>query len=535
MAIDKQQLYINKYRRDKNIKNLKESVENYRKSGNLEEQANNKAKVLEYFNSLNEVDKAAFKQELRRKEARENYATYLKYIYGNNYKLTKFHSFLAKVCETAVKKVEEGKKIKICLSVPPQHGKTTTLTETLPSWFVGRNPELRCIITGYNADMAEKFGDRNREKIKKYGKELFDIEISDSQDNKTLFNLKNHAGGVYSAGITGGITGNQGALIIVDDPYKNGIEAKNQNVRDNVWQIFTDSILTRQRGLGCAIIVIQTRWHKEDLIGKIMETDVNGEWLIINIPCIAEKDDRYLHRKVGETLCPELGFDAKWADNMKRMLGKYTFNAMYQGKPYEEGGNIIKRDDIQFYNDKTIPESFEEIVLSCDLSFGETKKTNDPYCMTLWGRNGGNHYLLKVYSERKTFTETNRTIRIICNEYPQLRKKIIEKKANGNATIELLGTEIGGFVPFDPKGASKEDRLHASSPYFEGHNVFFPDETLEPKIEDYIEQLIKFPNVGHDDFVDTITQYLLNYEYRYSGKIDIDNRFSALSKAIRGF
>ena len=519
----------------KNVQKFEKSVKNLHEHRNLEQQTEKKLKVINYYNNLSDADKYAFNQELKKKKVRESYLAYLKYVYGDNYIPTNFHRFLAKVCETVVKRIEEGKKIKIALSVPPQHGKTLSISDTLPSWFIGRNPDLRCICTGYNADMAEKIGDRNREKVKKYGKDLFGIEISDSQDNKTLWNIKDHLGGLYSAGITGGLTGNQGALIIIDDPFKNGIEAKNPTIRDNIWQIFCDSVLTRQRGNGNAIIVIHTRWHEDDLIGRIIKNDKNNEWLVINIPCIAEENDRYLHRKPGETLCPELGFDAQWVENIKSTIGKETFNALYQGKPYIDGGNIIKRDDIMHYTHNTLPEKFDEIVLSCDLSFGGTKKTSDPYCMTLWGRVGGNHYLLKVLDKKATFTETNNTIRHLCNEYPELKKKIIEAKANGNSTVELLNKEIGGFIPFDPKGESKEMRLSAVSPFFEAHNVFFPDESVFKDIADYEQELLKFPNATHDDFVDTISQYLLNYEYRYGGKVSTESSLGLLAKAIRGF
>ena len=194
--------YIKYYQRKTQESQKKLEKSQQTKVHNLNDQANKKVDVLNYYNSLSEADKFTFKQELQKKKVRESYAAYLKYVYGDNYVLTRFHLFLAKVCETVVKKIEQNKKIRICLSVPPQMGKSTTVTETLPSWFMGRNPDMRCICTGYNADMAEKFGDRNREKVKKYGKELFGIEVSDSQDNKTLFNIKNHLGGLYSAGIT---------------------------------------------------------------------------------------------------------------------------------------------------------------------------------------------------------------------------------------------------------------------------------------------------------------------------------------------
>ena len=415
----------------------------------------------------------------------------------------------------------------------PTHN-SYTVTETLPSWFIGRNPDMRCIMVGYNADMAERFGDRNRQLIKRYGKEIFGIDVSDSQDNKTLWEIANHEGGVYSAGILGGVTGNPGSLIIVDDPFKNGQEAENPDIREKVWQTFVDSVTTRASGIGNAIIVIHTRWHDDDLIGRLERL---GGWVIINIPAVWESGmgvDRLLGRKVGETLCPEIGKDADFIKMQEKLLGKRSFNALYQGKPYVDGGNIIKREYLKFYSETSKPASFEEISLSCDLTFGEVGRKNDPYCMTMWGRNGADHYLLKIWDKKANFTDTLRTLRIICSEQPQMRRKLIEKKANGKATFDMLNSEIGGFVLFDPKGDSKETRLKAVTPYFESGNVYFPNEDICPNIEDFVTQLLRFPNYEHDDFVDTISQYLLNYEYRCGGKILTDSSYSKISNVLRG-
>ena len=87
----------------------------------------------------------------------------------------------------------------------------------------------------------------------------------------------------------------------------------------------------------------------------------------------------------------------------------------------------------------------------------------------------------------------------------------------------------------EPKGQSKEDRLNAVSPYFESGNVYFPDESVLPNVEEYVEQLLKFPNSAHDDFVDTVSQYLLNYQYKYGGRVATDSGFLTLANAIRGF
>ena len=494
------------------------------------EEQRQKNNVLEMYSKMSQSERDAFDKQVQYKKLRENYAAYLKYVY-KDYIITNFHAALCNICEYVVKQIESGQKVKICISCPPQHGKSMTLTETLPSWFIGRNPDLRCIITAYNADVAEKFGNKNRQLVKQYGKEIFGIQISESQDNKTLWDIDKHQGGLLSTGILGGLTSNGGALVIVDDPFKNGEEANNPDIREKVYQTFADSVLTRARGKGNGVIVIHTRWHEDDLIGRLQKLG----WVVINIPCVWESgEDKLLHRRVGQTLCPEMGFDSEWAEQMQKTLGSRKWSALYQGKPFLDNGNIIKRSDIRRYDEKSMPSNFEEYVLSCDLSFGGLQKSNDPYCMTLWGRNGGNHYLLKIYNRRANYKDTALTIKTICGEYPTLRKKIIEKKAYGGVALELLGQEIGGFIPYDPKNLSKEDRLLNVVPYFEGGNVYFPDEKLEPKIEEFIEQLLRFPNATHDDFVDTISQYLLNYEYRYNGKISTDSKFSVISDALRG-
>jgi predicted phage terminase large subunit-like protein len=333
-------------------------------------------------------------------------------------------------------------------------------------------------------------------------------------------------------GIQGGIVGHGGQLIIVDDPYKNDIQANNPTERENISSIFKSAVLTRTMGQGNAVIVIHTRWHDDDLIGELEKT---GDWITINIPLVWEKgEDKLLHRKIGETLCPELGFDSEWAEMTRKAIGNRLFQANCQGKPYIESGNLVKRSDIKFYNATSKPSAFEELTLSCDLSFGGVKKENDPYCMTLWGRNGGDHYLLKIWGKRASFLETQKTLKLICGQYPQLKRKLIEKKAMGGPIIETLGKEIGGFIPFDPKGASKEARFNSVTPYFESGNIYFPDESLEPDIEEYIDQLLRFPNVGHDDFVDTISQYLLNYEYKYGGRIKTDSYYNEISNVFRG-
>ena len=515
-------------------KKFKEEIKKFNKAQEQVKSVNEERKdnVLDLYNNMSPSERAAFDKELEKKKIRDNYSLYLKYVHPE-YIFTKFHALIANICQSVVENIEHGKKKKICISVPPQHGKSMTVTETLPSWFIGRNPDLRCIVTAYNADVAEKFGNKNRQLIKQFGEEIFGVKISDSQDNKTLWDIDKHQGGMLATGILGGLTSNGGALVIVDDPFKNGEEANNLEIRNKVYETFADSVATRARGKGNAIIVIHTRWHDDDLIGRL---EKSGEWVIINIPCVWEKGyDRLLGRKIGETLCPELGFDSEWAMSMQKLLGAKKWSALYQGKPYIEGGNLIKRDSIKFYNNQNKPSTFEELTMSCDLTFGGKKASNDNVCIGVWGRNGANHYLIKKVKKKMTFQETLEQLRVLSSNYPTCRKKLVESKANGLATIETLNRDIGGFVGFDPKSKSKQERFENVIPFIEAGNVWFPDESVDATIEDDIEELLRFPNGTHDDFVDMVSQYLLNYEYRYGGKIDTDMRFSMFAEAIRGW
>ena len=517
-----------------NAKMFKEEIKKMKSATStaFNDEEKKKDNVLDIYKNMSPSQKALFDKELEKKKLRDNYALFVRYVYPD-YIFTKFHALLCNIAQSVVEKIEKGQKVKICISVPPQHGKSMTITETLPAWFVMRNPDLRCIVTAYNADVAEKFGNKNRQIVKQYGEELFDVKISESQDNKTLWDIDKHHGGMLSTGILGGLTSNGGALVIVDDPFKNGEEANNQDLREKVYSTFADSVATRARGKGNAIIVIHTRWHEDDLIGRL---EKSGEWVIINIPCVWEKGiDKMLGRKVGETLCPELGFDGAWALSMQKLLGKRKWAALYQGKPYIEGGNLLQRSAIKFYTESTRPLSFETLEMSCDLTFGKIGKDNDNVCIGVWGRNGSDHYLLQKVKKKMNFQETLETLRVLSAKYPTCRKKIVEAKANGTATIQTLNSEIGGFVEFNPGSKSKKERFENVIPLFESGNVYFPCEEIDQTIEDDIDELLRFPNGAHDDFVDMVSQYLLNYEYRYGGKIDTDSRFSLFAKAIRGF
>ena len=522
---------ITKALKDNKIKNDHIKSEFSTLSTNNMQVDTKKKDISNLVNGMSSVEKEKALKQIQYRKAKDSYIHYLKMCFPN-YVWTPFHLFLARICQSLVEKIEKGEKVRVLLSCPPRHGKSETVTKTLPSWFIGRNPDKNAILTAYNSDLAEKFNDANRQKTKEFGKEVFGIEVSDSQDNKTLYQIKNHRGGSMGVGFMGGITGNGGELIIIDDPTKNGEEANSETQRNRLWQTYLDSIYTRLQGKGNGLIVIQTRWHEDDLVGRLMK---QSGWYVINIPCVCDKTpDIHLHRQLGETLCPQLGFDARWAEETKQSLGLKVWEALYQGHPTIDGGEIFTRTMIKQYTKAQLPSNFEEITMSCDLSFGGKDKQNDPCAIQVWGRVGANHYLLKRIKKRLTFNEMCDTIKIVSANFPTCRKKIVEKKANGQAVIDSLNNVIGGFVAYDPKMTDKVGRANSVTPYLESGNVWLPDSYIDDTIDEMVDELMKFPNGSHDDEVDAMTQYLVNYQYAGNGKINTNPYYSQISDAFRG-
>jgi predicted phage terminase large subunit-like protein len=484
-------------------------------------------KLIEFRKSIPQENLALYQKELEKEGAKLNYIDYLSYSLPD-FIPTKFHRFLASVIQDVVERVEKGETVRLLLSVPPRVGKSYVFTESLPVWFVGRNPNSMCILTAYNSELAERFGDKNRQKAKKFWKELWDLNISPSQDNKGLFEVKGHRGGIMSVGITGGITGNGGRLIIVDDPYKNGQEAGNPTIRNTVETMFRDSVLTRAEGKGNAIIVIHTRWHDEDLIGRLSKEE---GWVVINLPMVADGGFDVLKRAKNEVLVPELGFNAKRVQEIMASVGKRVWNALYQGKPSLENGNIFQRSHFKFYESNTLPAVFDEVSQSWDLSV-DNKKTSDFVSGQVWGRKGADHYLLKRIKKRLSFTESVEMIKHITALYPDARRIYVEKRANGGAVIETLSREVGGIVAINPK-ESKVQRANAVSVYFESGNIYLPSEKIDTNIEDYINEFLRFPNSDFDDEVDSTTQYLNEVRLKNSGKINIGNDIQRINLAFR--
>jgi predicted phage terminase large subunit-like protein len=394
--------------------------------------------------------------------------------------------------------------------MPPQHGKSQGITETLPSWYLGKYPNKRVIEVSYGDDLARRFGRANKRKIEQFGKQLFNIELSKDSRSDTEFSIEGYQGSMISRGIMAGITGQPGDLIIIDDPVKNRQEADSETYRNRMWEEWLNSINTR-RSATCKVILIQTRWHEDDLAGRLIK-EMPNKCKVINLPCEAEEQD-VLGRKAGEPLFPEIGKDKLWLEEFKLSYatqeGSRAWLALFQGRPTAEEGNLIKRSWWKYYD--VLPNMIHTI-MSVDAAF-KGEANSDYTCIQVWGKKEADMYLIDCVNERMDFPTTLQKIKEVKLKYNNVSTILVEDKANGSAIIQMLRRYIPGVLAINPEGG-KVARANAVSPAIESGNVYLPSKAIW--LNEFVEQVSAFPNGKNDDMVDTMTQALNRFIYFYA-------------------
>lgn len=454
--------------------------------------------------------------------------------YVNNSKATakdikwypsRFHKFLCDTVQEFLERPTDKAYEILILNTPPQHGKSTTITETLPSWYLMKHPDSSVIEISYGDDLAERFGKANLEKIKEYG-HLFGVEIDPKKSTSREFEIKGHKGRMISKGIGSGLTGNSGQLIVIDDPIKNREEADSEKTRNKVWNEFYDSILSRTQG-NSKVILIMTRWHEDDLAGRIMR-QMPEKATLVNLECECESQGDPLGRKTkeengtefGDSLLEDIPTECNtdlrkndaWLHDFKptyitEEAGIRSWYALYQGHPTIAEGNILKKDWWQYYSRDEHNRNgvkYDTVMMSVDAAFKDGEK-NDYVAISVWGRIGARIYLIDMVNEHLNFMATVQKIKVMKAKYPSIGITLIEDKANGTAIIQMLKNEVMGIVPVSPD-ASKEARVNAISFYIEAGNVYLPKDANFTF--DFVEQCAKFPNDKHDDMVDSMSQCL---------------------------
>ena len=473
--------------------------------------------------------------ELLRRKCRKDYGTYVSVANKDNgFCMTKFHRYLCDEIQEFLDTPTDKAMDILLLSVPPRHGKSYTVTETLPSWYLGKYPEREVIIASYEGTFAESFSRRNRDKFNTFAPDIFGVKPNDKVQGVALWETEK-GGRCRAAGLKGGITGFGAELFIIDDPIKNREQALSETIIAKIHDEMGPSVQSRIYP-GGKLIVIQTRWVENDVIGYIEKNWAEYIWKTINLPCECEDPDSDpLGRSLGDSLMGEhlgdidlpakIRNDNKWLKSKKILVlagdGINVWNALYQGHPSALDGNLFKDSWWQLYTrDEMNYKDFEFTVASVDASFKQTE-TSDMVAITLWGLRKNHIYLWKLINKRMGFVDTCNKIKQLVTNYA-VDQLLIEDKANGSAIIDTFKYMDGmpPIVGVNPQGG-KYSRAQAVSPHIAAGIVHIPTDFTDEEMLDiewdgkeknmlghqiFITQHSKFPFMKHDDIVDSETQ-----------------------------
>lgn len=426
-----------------------------------------------------------------------------------------------KLISDRIQNVIEGNTKNLMLFVPPQHQKSTIASRAGIAWALGKNPNLRIIHCAYGSDLVEGFSkDIQRIIDSQFYNSVFENTVIGGNGYvKTVekWEIKDKKGSYVCAGVGGGITGKSCDIGIIDDPIKGAESANSQTIRDKIWDWYLQDFRTRLHN-DSRQIIIQTRWHDDDLAGKILKQEPE-KWEVISLPAIKDFDSIIGdNRKEGEALHPSMHSLERLLEIKK--LSPRTFAALYQQKPVIEGGNIIKSEwfnecELSYLQSLT---KIPKIDFFLDTAFTK-KTTNDPSGIIATTFIGNKLFILNASKVRLEFPDLIKYIETWTKEngYTNTSSIRIEPKANGISIIQVLKKSFN-VVSINSKitTVDKETRLSCSAPFVESGKVYLVKGIWNDLFKD---EICGFPNKKHDEYVDLIS-YAIDYYSKQNSQSD---------------
>jgi predicted phage terminase large subunit-like protein len=418
----------------------------------------------------------------------------------------KHHYFIASILE----RVARGELRRVIISAPPRSGKTELTSKLFPAWFAGVFPEKSLILATYNETFSRDFG----RAVKDYMQSpAFRQVFPDSKLKRvSTTRIESTAGGVlFFTGVGGSITGRGGHALIIDDPIKNREEADSQLERDKAWTWFTQVFKSRVMDDQSAMMIIATRWHEDDVIGRLTDpenpyydAEEAATWTVINLPAVALSDDP-LERAPGEVLWPARFGKAFLASQERSDPRGYA--ALYQGSPAAVGGNLFKRESILTYKPQELPRALR-IYMAMDLAV--TKETElDRSCIGCIGVDADSHIwvLPDVWWQRaESDVLVEQICKMILKHEPLVcwsEKGLIAKSIGPFLRRRML--ELHAHTTLDdthPKADKQTRALSILGRMMQG-KVHLP--AAAPWLPAATDELLKFPAGRRDDFVDFLS------------------------------
>lgn len=449
---------------------------------------------------------------------------------------------------------------RLIITTPNRMGKSELASRRLPAWLLGRYPNRRILQGGHTDGAVKRFSSEVQEiitsprykeifpgtRIKEAGQKFDRGKAPKRTDGE--WHLWGRRGRYYAAGVSSTGHGIGANYIVIDDPHKTREKAYSQSERDKVWSWYTGDVYTRQN-TPCAIVIIATRWHKDDLIGRLLRlADDNpkaDQWEVLDLPFKAKKTVHRLDpRDPGEWLWPrkekreneyepargeeppeglpdgETAEVVDIADLRARAKRKYEAHfandpeeasAILQCSPKVEGGNTFKT--AWFGADQrwqSVPDRAGDWLQVWDLRGGGKSSASSYAVGQLWYRPYFRPGIAYLVDQKRGKWSPSETLDIVRDAYHdpvwgRATLKLVEAKADGIATLDMLEGEVPGLDGYKPRGRSKLDRWRAVTPYWRAGNILIPDPAEHPWVHKFIEEHTSVPTAENDDQVDAST------------------------------
>lgn len=433
-------------------------------------------------------------------------------------------------------------------ALPSRYGKTELASRWGPTWVLARNPRANIILTSYGDELALENAYAVRDNLTRFRSEL-GVELRRDRRRIDRFRTR-QGGGILAKGIGSGIIGfgaGRGGGIVIDDPFKNWERAHSPTARQAVWDTWRAVLRLRLDDEAAWVLVVHTRWHEEDLIGRLIDEPdhVDGtRWDVTRLAAKAEPYDPasldpYLRtpdplgRAPGEPIERER-FSLVEVESRAQDLGTYLAAALEQQRPAPEEGGELKRAWWAWVTE--LPPKFDASASSWDMKLKEAD-SGDYVAGQAWGRVGADYYLRATLRGRWTIPVVRAAIALMAHRHPDITRHYVENTGNGPEVMAELragikGYELGddicgtlgitlderpfvqailrrglsGLLPVNPKG-NKTARVRAITGRVEARNVHLLEGDRGAAV--LVNEAAAFPTGDHDDTVDAMTQALL--------------------------
>ena len=399
-----------------------------------------------------------------------------------------------------LERVEKGEVKRLILQVPPRYGKSELASILFPAWYLGKHPEKEIIVASYSADLAQDFGYKTRNLVntKEYQK-IFNTKLRDDSQSKAKW-LTQEGGGYTAVGVGGAITGRGANILLIDDPIKNREEAESITIREKIWSWYTSTAYTRLEK-DAAVILIMTRWHMDDLAGRLRQAEKDGaeHWEVVKFPAIALKDEEF--RKAGEPLWAEK-YDLEALQNIKKTVGTYDWSALFQQEPVTSESQEFKPQFLQYRNLEQVRSLQTNAYLTIDTAISQKASADyTGFCLNFVDRE--NKWNIKAWKMKLSPMELIDQLFDLQQEY-RLINIGIEETIYLQAIKPFLDEEqrkrnrFLRITPLKHNQVQKETRIRGLIPRYESYSIFH----IKGHCEDLEEEQVSFPKGVHDDVLD---------------------------------